>query len=163
MAKFSWKLVLVLVGLLASLGQGAPPDPEANAAGNWEFTVSAASLEAGAGSDLLSTYESDARAVLLTIRGTQGSNDDWRVDVRRVDTNWPSAFTLFVRRTGAGLGGGYVAGGSDYQAIGRSSDQFFFGSGHRNFVPLQFKLEGLSVRVPPDVYSTTIIYTVVDL
>lgn len=131
--------------------------------GGWSRTITAADLQAGAGSDLISTYESAADQASATIFNTAGNTDAWRVDVRRSDTNWHPNFVLSVRRTGDGTGGGVVSGGTVYQAITTTDAEFFSGTGDRSNIPIQFKLEGMSIQVPPSNYSTTVVYTVVDI
>lgn len=129
--------------------------------GDWSRTIGTGDLQAGAGSDLVSAYQSDADAVLLTVWNTGGGA--WRVDVRRADTTWDTDLTLSVRRTGDGTGGGTIGAGTTYQAIAETNAEFFSGSGDRSNVALQFNLTGMSLQVPPDTYVTTITYTVVDI
>jgi len=131
------------------------------ATGDWSLTITCADLQAGPGSDLVSTYESASDAVLLTITNTGGGA--WRVYVRRTDTTWHGNFTLSVRRTGDGTGGGTISGGTAYQAIGETDAEFFSGTGDRSNIPVQFKLAGMSLQVPPATYATTITYAVVQL
>lgn len=144
--------------LLVATGDFSEAELTINVTGNWSETIDASDLQAGAGSDLKSTYESAADAGLLTISDTAGGA--WRVDVRRSDTTWHTNFTLSVKRTGDGTGGGSISSGAAYQAIGLSDAAFFSGAGDRSGIPLQFKLEGMSLQVPPATYSTTITYTV---
>ncbi len=132
------------------------------ATGNWSETIDASDLSAGAGTDLTSTYESAASQTLITISNTGGSSDTWRVDVRRADTTWHGDFTLSVQRTGSGTGGGPISGGTSYQAVGTSDASFFSGGGDKTDVPVQLKLDGMSVQVPINTYSTTVTFTVVD-
>ena len=131
--------------------------------GDWSETIDASDLQAGAGSNLKSTYESAADAGALTISGTSGDEDTWRVKVRRTEsTNWHSNFILSVKRTNDGSGGGSISGGTEYQAISTTNVEFFSGAGDRGIL-LQLKLDGMSLGIPPGAYSTTIIYTVEDL
>lgn len=156
---------LMICALLLVAGQFSAAEISIDATGDgWAETIDAADLQAGAGSDLVGAYESATDAGSLTISGTAGNDDAWRVEVRRTDsTNWHSNFILSVKRTGGGSGGGSITGGDAYQAIGTSDATFFSGAGDLSDIPLQFKLEGLSLKVPPDTYSTTITYTVVDI
>lgn len=118
------------------------------ATGGWSETIDADDLISGAGSDLKSSYESEVGATLLTISGCVDDNDTWEVRVSRIDYNWP--FTLLVKTSGG-----------EYQAITASNSPLFSGAGDTS-IPLQYKLEGMSVQIPPATYSTTITYTVVD-
>jgi len=154
---FACALLLVATG---DFSEAAIITISIDATGDWSETIDASDLQAGAGSDLKSTYESAAGTGLLTISGTSGNGDTWRVDVRRSDTTWHTNFTLSVKRTGDGTGGGSISSRAAYQAIGLSDAAFFSGAGDRSGIPLQFKLEGMSLQVPPATYSTTITYTV---
>lgn len=132
-------------------------------AGDWTRTITAADLQAGAGSDLTATYLSDPVVMSLAITGTIDNNDTWRIDVRRTDSNWHNDFTLAIKRTGDGSGGGGIADGDAYRAITMTDASFFTGAGDRFNVPLQLQLTGMSIQAPPATYSTTITFTVVDL
>jgi hypothetical protein len=130
--------------------------------GSWVLSIDASDLQAGAGSDLVDTYESAADAVSISISGTTGASDNWRVDVKKVDTDWDSSFYLYVKRTSGGTGGS-VSGGTDYQEITDVDQSFFDGSDDVSGIGIQLKLSGVSVQIPPDTYSTTVYYTVVDI
>ena len=132
------------------------------ATGAWSPAIGAADLQGGAGTDLEPAYESNADQVTITISNTTGIGDNWRVDVKRTDSNWHGDYILSVKRTGAGAGGGSIAGGTDYQEVTTNYAALYSGTGDRNDIPIQFKLAGVSIRIPPDTYSTTITYTVVD-
>ncbi len=120
-----------------------------SATGGWSEIIDANDLVSGAGSDLKSSYESEAGATLLTISGCVDENDSWQVEVSRSDYNWP--FTLLVKTSGG-----------NYQAITTTDSDFFTGAGNAANIALQYKLEGMSVKISPGTYSTTITYTVVD-
>jgi len=130
--------------------------------GDWLLTVDASDLQAGAGSDLIDTYESIADAISISISGTTGASDNWRVDVKKVDTDWHSSFYLYVKRTSGGTGGS-VSGGTAYQEITDVDQSFFDGSDDVSGINIQLKLSGVSVQIPPDTYTTTVYYTVVDI
>lgn len=103
--------------------------------------------------------------------------NNYQVNVKRTDfgPNWNTAgLQLFVKRTGAGDGGGTSLGlipsavnnGLTYQQI-TTSDLFFFngynfGNSPRENIPIQYQITGISVLVPAAAYSTTITYTLVD-
>jgi len=129
--------------------------------GSWSETINAADLTAGPGSDLQDSYESAADAASLSISGTGGVGDTWRIDVKKVDANWHGNFVLSVRRTSAGTGGS-VSGGDAYQQVTDTDNSFFSGSEDVSGINVQLKLSGVSIQVPPDTYTTTVYYTVVD-
>ena len=125
--------------------------------------MTSSDLAGGAGSDLVPSKESSAGQATLDISATASSEDQWRVDVSRSDSVWPSGLDLDVRRSSNGSGAGSISGGTSYLSIGSSPATFFSGSGDRTSIGLQLRLTGLSVSIGPDTYSTTVTYTVVDL
>ena len=133
------------------------------ATGSWSRTIDASDLASGAGSDLVGIYESAVNATVLTLLNTTGNTDNWRIDVRRSDSTWHGDFILYIQRTSDGTGGGSISGGLSYTAIGTTDSQFFSGAGDRSSVNLQYKLTGMSVSIPPNTYSTTVVFTVVDV
>lgn len=129
--------------------------------GSWTLTIDALDLQAGAGSDLIDTYESalDQVSIDVTVTG----NRNWRVDVRKGDTNWHSDFELSVRRTSDGTGPGTVAGGTSYQIVTDTDQSFFSGRRNKFSINVQLKLSGVSIQILPDNHATEVYYTIVDL
>ena len=128
--------------------------------GSWTRTIDAADLQGLAGSDLNPVYESATNQIGIDIRQT-GTN--WRVDIKKVDTNWHGNFHLFVRRASNGNGSGSISGGTTYQEVTDIDQAFFSGSSTRNFIDIQLRLEGVSVQIPQDSYTTTVYYTVTEI
>ena len=153
-------LIVLACGLISSVKTCEAIDIAVT--GAWSLSIDAGDLTGGAGTDLTSTYESGASQVTVTISNTGGAGDNWRVDVKRTDGTWHGDFTLSVQRTAGGTGGGSLTGGDEYQAVGTTDSAFFSGAGDWTDVPVQLKLTGVSVQVPPSGYSTTVTYTVVD-
>jgi hypothetical protein len=133
------------------------------ATGSWNRTIDTSDLASGAGSDLIGIYESTVNATVLTVLNTTGNTDNWRIDVRRSDSTWHGDFILYIQRTSDGTGGGSISGGLSYIAIGTTDSQFFSGAGDRSSVNLQYKLTGMSISIPPNTYSTTVVFTIVDV
>lgn len=155
-------VTILLAGLACILLSQTVEGIDLAEVGNWSRTVDANDLLAGAGTNLISTYESNSDQGLLTISGTTGDADNWRVDVRKSDISWNNNLTLSVKRTGSGSGTGSISGGGAYQAVGDTDSALFSGSGDRINIPMQLQLSGISVSIPPGTYSASIIYTVVD-
>ena len=128
--------------------------------GSWSETIDGTDLQFGAGSDLVDTYESQSDQIIIDVTGAIGKS--WRVDVSKVDGNWHGNFHLYVRRTSDGTGSGSITGGTAYQEVTDTDQIFFEGSLDRPDVNVQLKLEGVSIQVPPDTYSTTVYYTVIE-
>lgn len=159
----NWKRPLVLaLGGIALGGVPAVAAPTITATGDWSPSIGAADLQGGPGSDLLATYESSGSQVTLDIGSLAGDADAWRIDVRRTDSDWPVPFTLAVRRTADGMGGGSISGGDSYLTITESDQALFSGAGDRLGIEAQLRLGGVSLAIPPGIYSTTLTYTVVD-
>ena len=128
--------------------------------GNWSETIQASDLQSGAGSDLIDTYESLPDQIEVAITGA--ANKTWRIDVSKVDNLWDSRFQLFVKRTSDGLGSGSVTGGTSYQEVTNTEQSFFNGYKNCSNIYLQLKASGISIQIPPNTYSTTVYYTVID-
>lgn len=147
--------------------------------GQWDRNITQADLQGGAGSNLNSTYTSNASQVLLEIYrlylfpGNKIWN--WAVDVHKEDVNWHTDLLIDVRRTGNGQCNQTtysVSGGTSYMNITGTDSQFFFGqvSGYLGWfgsftvsdIPLQYRLRGVSATVPAQTYTTTIYYTIRD-
>ena len=128
--------------------------------GNWSETIDSSDLQAGPGSDLNPTYTSDYNLIDMDIKFTL---TNWRVGVRKVDTNWPSDLRLGVRRTSNGIGIGSISGGTSWVEVTDDWKSFFTGSFGRWNVDVQLGLTGMSVQIPPDTYITTIYYGVEEI
>jgi hypothetical protein len=132
------------------------------ATGGWTRTIDSSDLSSGPGSDLNPSYESAANATSLDLT----SNSDYRVDVRRTDSAWSGAFTLYIQRTSDGIAGhtsSTISGGTAYQSVSTSDGEFFIGYRDRIGVEVQYRVDGVSVSIGPDTYSSTITFTIVDL
>ncbi|PKL42383.1 MAG: hypothetical protein CVV41_14685 [Candidatus Riflebacteria bacterium HGW-Riflebacteria-1] len=132
--------------------------------GAWtDLFITANDLTAGAGSNLNGQYESNIDQATIDIFNTAGNSDAWRVDVKRTDTAWSSIPILSVRRYDSGSGAGSISGGLAYQTVGTTDMSFFSGTGDRTGVRIQLKISNVSLSLSPGNYSSTILYTVVDL
>jgi hypothetical protein len=136
--------------------------------GWWNVTIDESDLQGGPGSDLSETFTSDVDQISVTIiKDVPGSpwleEFYWRVDVRRADANWHPNFSLWIRRTANGSGNGSVSGGTVFQEVDPIDRSFFSGFMARRGIKIQLELRNMSVQIPPDEYTTTLIYTVVEL
>jgi hypothetical protein len=153
-------IVILIFGIIFFAGKTEAID--ITAVGSWSLSIDSADLVAGAGSDLKSDYESVADAVSISISATAGASDSWRVDVKKVDTDWQGNLILYIKRTSDGTGGS-VSGGTAYQEVTDVDTSFFSGSDDVSGVKAQLKLSGVSIQVPIDTYATTVYYTIVDI
>ncbi|MEI6502835.1 MAG: hypothetical protein WCP21_17635 [Armatimonadota bacterium] len=145
------------------------PAPSAHAAltvtvtGDWRLGLTRQTLVGLPGSDLSTVFESAPGRASLTVSGALRADQRWRVEISRRDLRWHPALQLQVCRAGNGVGAGVVHGGLNYRSIDTIPGVLMSGCGNRLQVPLQFRLSGFSVRVPPADYTTELSYTVVDL
>ena len=155
------RVLLILISLFPALARVEAID--ISATGGWIETIDASDLISGAGSDLIDAYESISDATSIDISNTANKNDNWRVDVRRSDGTWHGDFTIYARRTSDGNGQGSVSGGLSYTVITTTDTQFFSGAGNLANIDVQYQLTGMSVSVSPTIYSTSVVFTVVDI
>jgi hypothetical protein len=149
--------VLMLVFLLAAM----PVMPaDISSTGDWtNQVIGPANLTAGAGSALTATYESSATQITLDVYNTLAGSYD--VAVKRTDSpTWDSSVILSVKRTDDGSGSGSISNGLAYQAVDTIDSILFSGTDDRSSVHLQLRLSNVSIQVPPDIYSTTLTFTV---
>ena len=126
--------------------------------GSWDESVDTTDLQGGAGTDLISTYESVSNVCDIDITG--GAKKNWRVDVNKTDTLWHANLHLYVRRTSDGTGGGTITGGTAYQEITDINQTLFSGYDNLRDITIQYQLTGVSVQILPNVYTTTVNYTI---
>ena len=135
--------------------------PSITGAGSWILTIGSLDLIAGAGSELGASYESAVDAYLLSPNPVP-AKPPYRVDVRRVDTAWHGNFVLWIKRTGDGTGSGSISEGTTYLTVTTTAQTFFTGEGDKDDVPIQFRLTGVSIQIPPGEYETMIYYTIIE-
>lgn len=160
--KSSLLRLLLILAIAGVCGAGPAAAMDITASGTWSQSTGRGDLVAGAGSDLISSYESESDQALVSISAASSDSDTWRVDIRRSDTFWHGNLVLSARRTGDGMGGGEIIGGLAYQPVGAVDSALFAGAGDRIGIPLQLEISGVSVQIPPGAYSTSVIFTVVD-
>ncbi len=133
--------------------------------GSWNLTIDSTDLISGAGSDIISPIESLTNQVIIDITDGHPFRDNWRLDVQKIDLIWDANFKIFLARTGDGTAHNRsaISGGLSYQEITDINQSFLSGNGKRSGIPIQVKLEGLSIQTPPALYSTTIVYTFIEL
>lgn len=129
--------------------------------GSWSLSIDSTDLVSGAGSNLTAQYESATDQVTVDIFNSAGGGDTWRVDISKSDISWNGSLLVYCKRTSSGSGGS-VAGGTTYLEVTDIDQQFFTGSDNVAGIGFQYKLDNVSVSIPPAVYSTSIVFTVVD-
>lgn len=124
-----------------------------------------------AGSDYSSNITSSVnQSTISLLFGLTTILTNWKVVVKKQDTNWNSNLTLWVRKTGNGTGilspvVGTISpsGVSSFVQLSNVEQEIYRGFSTRYDVPIQYELRGLSVLVPVNNYSTSIVYTLLDL
>jgi hypothetical protein len=156
-------LTIVIIFHFIIFNAFAPPNLSIKITGKWNLKIDENDLVGGAGTTFPDAFESKTDEISITISKTTTPTTPWRVDIRRIDINWHPNLTLFVKRTSDGTGDGTIDNGTTYQQV-TLIDQFFFsGTGERSKIDIQLKIEGVSLPVPVDTYSTEIYYTVTEL
>jgi len=92
----------------------------------------------------------------------------WTVLVHKQDLFWHGSLSVWVRKTGDGScsGSGCVlspSGTSPYIQLQNTTQTFFSGARNHNDISIQYEIRGLSVLIPVNDYSTSVIYTLVEL
>jgi len=151
----SWILILLCIIWIIPDGRAI----NVSVTGDWTLVIDENDLQAGPGSDLNPQYPSAADQITIDITQT-GKN--WTVNIQGSVTNWYSGLSVYVRRTSDGSGSGSISGGTGWMQVTLGSQQFFTGNKRRLGINVQCGLTGMSIQVPPDIYSGTITYTVVE-
>ena len=135
-----------------------------SAMGSWSVVVPSNTISE-AGNDYNMNLTSMTNQTMLDIT-VPLSTTNWRVDVNKQDLFWNNSLTLWIRKTGDGVG---VAGSSispvgaiPFFQIANMGQSFF--SGVKNYVgiPVQYEIRGLSVLIPASTYNTTVVYTITE-
>jgi len=111
------------------------------------------------------TLEAPTDELTIDISGIHPFNQNYRVDVTKVDSTWHSNFHLYVRRTsdGSGHNKSTISAGITYQEVTDIDQTFFSGMGGKDAITIQLNLTGVSIQVLPDSYITTIYYTALEI
>ncbi len=131
--------------------------------GAWNVVVDQSNFAGVPGMDFNLVQESPPDVVSLSVRKTNFYH--WEIDIRKEDIHWHPSLRLFARRSSNGHGSYHsgVLWGTRYVEIENHDVLFFIGWGNRNLIGFQFKLSGITTKVPADTYTTTIYYTAVEL
>jgi len=141
-------LIFILFNLQNLFGQSI------TVTGDWNYSIPSVDITE-AGLDFTGTYENNVNQVYLDIQ----YNNKWQVSVDKNNIDWNSRFRLFVKRTGDGIGTKKVNRGKNYIRIRNNARIFFTGNKDRMFIPLQYKIERVSVVIPANTYVVEIVYT----
>ena len=133
----------------------------------WSVTIPASTITEAGLDYTQTTTTSVTNQSLMNVTGGILTNP--KVYVQKTDVTWNSNLSLLLRRTGAGTGlvAVLIAGGTTFQQITNSPLYFFdlitvapLTVTSRTNIPIQYEIRGLSVLIPAQSYTTTILYTV---
>lgn len=141
-----------------------------NTSGSWYPTV-ATNLITDAGlnysSNLKVQSPSNQTLISLSLEGGIFNVlfNNWQVEISKYDTKWHPNLSLEVKRTSNGSGTifGSISGGTIFQEVTPNSKSFFSGIGNWSGIGIQYQISGLSVLIPADTYSTTVMFTLIDI
>ena len=150
-------LILFINPILLTIPICIPAEnPKISASGSWFLSIDQSNLISGGGSNLQSTYQSQPDATLIDIKADKKSL--WTVYVKRIPL--PNHLTLYARRTSDGRGKRTIEGGENFIPLGEGYTMLFRGSGERKDVTIQYRIEGVSISISPELRDFQIIYTV---
>lgn len=117
-----------------------------------------------AGTDLVSTVETGASYNLIDVAGISPTTG-WKITVAKEDISWNVLLLPSIQRTGIGNKCGICTGVNlgtstiGYTQITDAEQDFIFGQGNVADIPLQYKIDGISLSVPAAQYQTVIVFT----
>jgi hypothetical protein len=135
-----------------------------NAIGSWPVSVPSNTISE-AGNDYNMNLTSMTNQTMLDIN-VPLTTTNWRVDVNKQDSFWNNSLTLWIRKTGDGIG---VAGSSispigtiPFFQLANLGQPLFTGTKNYSSIPIQYEIRGLSVVIPASTYNTTVVYTITE-
>ncbi|MCD6115782.1 hypothetical protein J7K93_02100 [bacterium] len=156
-----YKILVFTSLILFSLQHNAVKAQSITVRNDWDLSIGYSDLASPPVSDLKSTYKSKIRQTRIRIR--RARNKFWEVSISMSpDADWPGDFHLYAKRTRDGRGREYVEGGESFQEITQIDNYFFDGFLNRRRMWVQYRLTGVSIKIPSGTYSTTITYTVIE-
>lgn len=117
-----------------------------------------------AGTDLESTVETTSNYNLVDVAGISPTTG-WKITVSKEDITWNALLLPSIQRTGIGskcgpcLGVNLGTSTIGYTQITDAEQDFIFGEGNVTDIPLQYKIDGISLAVPAAQYQTVIVFT----
>lgn len=159
-------LHMICLGTLVLLNLSLEAQVITVSVNSWSEDVDANDLStpSEAGTDLSPTLETASsfnKIDIFNVAKTQG----WKVAVSRQDVNWPAALSISLRRTSTGtpcagcIGVNTMISPAAYIPLTLIETDFIYGSGEVTDINVQVMVDGLSLTLDADSYSTEIIYT----
>ncbi len=160
------RILVLIYCVLVALPQSLSAQLVVSQVSTWKEVVDEADLSIPyeAGADLNSTIETSTNYNQLDVLGIADAQG-WKVAVSRQDINWPAALTLHIKRNSNGIACGTCLGVDNgtshtgYLQFTNIEQDFIFGTGEVSDIDLQFKIEGISLTLEAQSYTTEIVYT----
>ena len=138
--------------------------PKIRVTGRWQDRLKDTNLTGEAGTGFTNPFPSATNEVSITITKLDFDTTPWQIEVSRSDVVWSTEFTLYVKVTDIGTGGGFVTTDSEYFEITTNDNVFITGEGNRAGIEVQYQIDGFSVgNLIAQEYSTEVTYTLTDL
>jgi predicted secreted protein len=135
-----------------------------NAIGSWSVSVPSNTISE-AGNDYNINLTSMTNQTILDIN-VPVTTTSWRVDANKQDSFWNNSLTLWIRKTGDGIGvaGSTIAplGTIPFFQLANLGQPLFTGTKNYSSIPIQYEIRGLSVLIPASTYNTTVVYTITE-
>ncbi|MCH8541557.1 MAG: hypothetical protein LAT58_12420 [Opitutales bacterium] len=137
----------------------APLDLKVSVSGEWRPEINQSLLRGGAGKDLIPRLSSEPKQIRLSVEAHPEA--DWHILVYREDLSWDPSLQLDLRQTFQGPDRGRsIWGGQRFTEVHTERQEWLSGTGPIDDLPLQFRLRGISVQIPPENYQTAIIFLI---
>lgn len=136
------------------------PGADISTVGSWNSFLGPEDLQLGAGSSPVTGIESCPDQILISITAPGG--DPWKIEARLLFSTLPTGIRVLVRRSGRGSGTGEILGGTFFQAVEEEGIFLCGGEGERIEIPIQLRLEGLSVLHSPGSFSIDLNWRVIE-
>ncbi|GAB3519182.1 hypothetical protein [Emticicia fontis] len=135
-----------------------------NVSGAWSSSIPASTITE-AGENYTSNWTSLTNQTIISLAWLTS----YTVYVKKTDVSWNSNLSLWIHKTGetiGALGNVSPAGNSNYFQLTASNQLFFTASTgivlslSAATINVQYEIRGLSVLIPAQSYSTTVVYTI---
>ena len=139
--------------------------------GNATFDNSQYSIRE-AGEDFPSSIESESSVYISVLYGNywdkkNNPNKKWRIHIHKSDLSWDANLMVEAKRTGKGYnskkkGNPKIYDGDNYQTATNIPTYFFGGKDEITYIPVNFKIGGVSVIMGAKEFETNMVFTVYD-
>lgn len=139
--------------------------------GNTTFDNSQYSIRE-AGEDFSSSIESESYVYISVLYSNywdkkNNPNKKWRIYIHKSNLSWDTNLTVDAKRIGKGhnlknKGNPNIYDGDNYQTATNTPTYFFGGKGEITYIPVNLKIDGISVVMGAKEFETNMVFTVYD-